>query len=118
MDIGKIIKSERVKQNMTLRDLSEKTGISVSFISDVENGRRNLSTEKAVKISKALNINPAAILSNELIEMIDNKNKSTDPKVLVLQRAGEELSEDELNDILAYAKYKYPNKFKDEKNEK
>lgn len=46
----------RNQQNMTLKDLSEKTGLSVSFLSQVERGASSLAITSLKKISDALNV--------------------------------------------------------------
>ncbi|MDI7740383.1 helix-turn-helix domain-containing protein [Lysinibacillus fusiformis] len=50
------IKELRVKQNMTLKDLAEKTGLSLSFISQVERGATSLSITSLQKIAVALDV--------------------------------------------------------------
>lgn len=54
MNVGKKIKSIRNIRGLTLKDLAEKTGLSISFISDIENGRRNPSPENLENIADAL----------------------------------------------------------------
>ena len=50
------IKKYRKSKNMTLKDLSDRTGISVGYLSHLENGTRtNPSQEIMDKIAKALN---------------------------------------------------------------
>ena len=50
------IKKYRKSKNMTLRDLSDRTGISVGYLSHLENGSRsNPSKEVMENISIALN---------------------------------------------------------------
>lgn len=47
----------RKKQKLTLKELSEKTGISVGYLSHLENGSRsNPSMKTMYKISQAVNI--------------------------------------------------------------
>lgn len=52
---GSIIRRTRKAQNMTLEDLAEKTGLSLSFISQVERGITNPSINSLRKIALALN---------------------------------------------------------------
>lgn len=44
----------RIRKNMTLKDLSVKTGLSPSFLSDLEHNRRTCTYEAAMQIEKAL----------------------------------------------------------------
>ena len=47
----------RGKENITQNKLSELTGIPRRHISDMENGRRPIGKQNAIKLGKALNIN-------------------------------------------------------------
>ena len=47
----------RSKENITQNKLSELTGIPRRHISDMENGRRPIGKQNAIKLGKALNIN-------------------------------------------------------------
>lgn len=53
-NIGLLIKSIRKEKGYTLKELSQKVGISISFLSDIENGRSNPSVERLVDIALAL----------------------------------------------------------------
>ncbi|MBL7210911.1 MAG: cupin domain-containing protein [Desulfobacteraceae bacterium] len=53
---GSIIRRTRKTQNMTLHDLSHETGLSLSFISQVERGLTNPSINSLRKIALALGI--------------------------------------------------------------
>ena len=53
-DISKKIRSLRKEQNMTLKELSEKTGLSISFLSQVENNTSSLAITSLKKIADAL----------------------------------------------------------------
>lgn len=51
---GKFIERELNKKNLTQRALAEDTGIPFQTINAIISGRRNLTTEQALKIDKAL----------------------------------------------------------------
>jgi len=51
------IKKLRTNANMTLKDLSEATNLSVGFLSQVERGTTNLAISSLKKIADAFNIN-------------------------------------------------------------
>ena len=55
-DIHLKIKALRQENNLTLKDLSEQTGLSLSFLSQIERGASSLSITSLKKISEALNI--------------------------------------------------------------
>lgn len=70
MSIGDKLKKLRKENNLTLKELHNLTGISISFISDIENKRRNPSIENLKTLAKALNVSP-----NELLGDAENKYK-------------------------------------------
>ncbi|MEK5489829.1 helix-turn-helix transcriptional regulator [Paenibacillus sp. FSL R7-0297] len=61
--LGENIRQIRKANNMTQEALSEKSGLTYSYISDVERGTRNLSIETLEKIINALDIYPSAIFN-------------------------------------------------------
>jgi len=52
---GDRIREIREAKRLTQDQLAEKTGISKGFLSDVENGKRNISSEYLLRIANALN---------------------------------------------------------------
>ncbi|WP_130805879.1 helix-turn-helix domain-containing protein [Senegalia massiliensis] len=56
IDIGSEIKELRKSNNMTLKDLSEKTGLSIGFLSQFERGLSTIAVDSLELIAKALNI--------------------------------------------------------------
>ena len=61
MGIGTAIKLCRDRKRLTLSELSEKSGLSVSYISLLENNKRDPNLSKVESISDALNI-PLSLL--------------------------------------------------------
>jgi transcriptional regulator with XRE-family HTH domain len=55
-EISQKIKALRKQQDMTLKDLSEKSGFSVSFLSQVENGTSSLAIMSLKKIADSLGV--------------------------------------------------------------
>jgi transcriptional regulator with XRE-family HTH domain len=54
--IGRRILDRRVAMGWTQHDLSRQSGLSVSYISDVENGQRGMSVDTLLAFAKALGI--------------------------------------------------------------
>ena len=54
MKVGQRIKACRKEAGLTLKQLSERVGISVSFLSDIENGRSNPSLERLESMADKL----------------------------------------------------------------
>lgn len=53
---GEVLRTLRTQRGWTLADVSSRTGLSVSILSKVENGRMSLSYEKMIKIATGLGI--------------------------------------------------------------
>lgn len=54
--IGNMVREERKKQGLTVRQLAEISGVSASHISNLENGRYEPSIIVQVKLSEALGV--------------------------------------------------------------
>lgn len=50
------IKQIRKEQNMSQKELADKSGITQQFMCDIEHGRRKPSIDTAIKIAGVLNI--------------------------------------------------------------
>ncbi len=55
--LGKRIKEQRQKKEMTLKNLADATGLSTGFISQLERGLTTISVDSLQKISVALDVN-------------------------------------------------------------
>lgn len=55
------IRQIRKQKDVTLEDLSERTGISYTHLSRIESGKRGLSLENAIRVSKALGVEPVEV---------------------------------------------------------
>ncbi|HSP21550.1 MAG TPA: XRE family transcriptional regulator [Planococcus sp. (in: firmicutes)] len=61
--IGSILKTLRKERKLTLKELAERTGVSISFLSQVERGKSSVTLESLRKISDALNVDPSVFFS-------------------------------------------------------
>ncbi len=55
------MKELRIKANLTQEQAAKITGLSIKFISEVENGRRNPSDKTKLKFAKAYRVKPVEI---------------------------------------------------------
>jgi transcriptional regulator with XRE-family HTH domain len=55
-EIGERIKSRRKELKLSLRQLGDQSGVSASFLSDIETGKAFPSMEKSAEIAAALNV--------------------------------------------------------------
>ena len=53
---GMAIRERRKKLGYTQKYISEFTGVSVSFLSDLENGKKTIELDKALKIANLLGL--------------------------------------------------------------
>lgn len=85
MSIGTAIKLCRDRKNLTLSELSEKSGLSTSYISLLENNKRDPNLSKVESIASALNI-PLSILLflSEEKEKIESINPEIAEKLSLL----------------------------------
>ena len=67
--IGKKIRCAREERKMTQEQFSEKAGVDVSYLSYVENGKRNVSIDVLERISNLLDLNlEDSILPSEEVQ--------------------------------------------------
>ena len=81
--IGSRLKEERLQQKLTLKQLSEKAGLSIGYLSQVERGYGTLSLSALKKLSSALGL--------EMSAFFDNHPEDENDKLLVRSWQREEL---------------------------
>lgn len=70
MDYGGKIRFVRTKvRDMTLKELADKSGLSISYLSDAELGRSNMSIASLQKVAEALDVSPAYLLDNKIMSL-------------------------------------------------
>jgi transcriptional regulator with XRE-family HTH domain len=62
VSVGESVRILRELQELSLRQLSELTGIPQATISAIENGRVNLGVERAKVLARALHCHPAVLV--------------------------------------------------------
>ena len=68
-NFGKILRDFRIKNKLTQEQLSEKLGISLKYISRIENGNSGVKTQTLINYMNILGITPNTIYAS----LIDNK---------------------------------------------
>lgn len=63
--IGERIRHRRTELGLTQDDLSQKAGISKSFLSDVENGKRSIGAETLYDLGRAMAVSLDYLMSGE-----------------------------------------------------
>lgn len=81
MTIGQNIKTLRKNKKITLTHLSDKTGLSISTLSDIENGKSSPKTSTLNKIANGLGVQLLDIIGPESNYLdINNSDNETDIK--------------------------------------
>ena len=74
--IGKQVKIERKKINLSQEEFACKVGLHRTFIGDIENGKRNISISTLQKITKSINMNISEFFS--LVETNLERNENNE----------------------------------------
>lgn len=63
-EIGEVIRDYRLERGMTLRDLSSKANIALSYLSELERGQKEASSEVLLSVATALTLPLSTLLSD------------------------------------------------------
>lgn len=63
--LGERTRRLRVDQHLTLRELAERSGVSLRFLLQIESGRANVSVKRLADVAKALGTSPSALLADD-----------------------------------------------------
>ena len=76
VDMGKRVRKQRQLIGLTQQELSERIGVSTSFVGHVERGTRKASLETLVALSNALGVGVDYLLAGSLQSSPDEENPS------------------------------------------
>ncbi len=65
LDLGKRIKNFRLKKDLSLQELAQKTGLTKGYLSKIENTKKTLPVSTLLTISKALQVSMADIFGEK-----------------------------------------------------
>lgn len=57
------LKAERIKRDWSQSELADASGVNVTFISEIERGRKEPGLATIERLTKALNVTPAELLT-------------------------------------------------------
>lgn len=72
INLGKRIREERLKLNLTQEQLAEYVEISASYIGQIERGERNLTLDTLVRIANRLKVSIDYLLKDSVVLDDDN----------------------------------------------
>ena len=71
------LKAIRKSQGLTQVQLAEKAGISPSYVTEMENGKKSMNTRRIAQLAKALNVAPSKILEDNYDQNAHHENLSS-----------------------------------------
>ena len=74
--LGKRVRQQRVLNGLTQEQLSEKAGISCSFVGHIERGEKKASLETIVALCNVLSISPTVLLQDSLSSAVMENHAS------------------------------------------
>jgi transcriptional regulator with XRE-family HTH domain len=103
---GPALKGFRTERGLTLADVSQRTGLTASTLSKIENGKMELTIDKLVRISLALEINIADVFGTPTDQYASDENS----RRRSITRAGEGKQVSSPSGIFRYQAYDLLNK--------
>lgn len=108
-EFGKALRKLRIERNEYLKNMAEKLGISVAYLSAMENGKRKVPEDLVLKIANIYQLSPRE--KNKLLELrasssaelkisLDGKSDQQRKTLLSFAKALDDMSNDDLNQIL------------------
>ena len=80
-NFGRILRDFRIKNNLTQEQLSEKLGISLKYISRIENGNNGVKTQTLINYMNILGITPNTLYASFISEKEAAKNVEISEKM-------------------------------------
>jgi transcriptional regulator with XRE-family HTH domain len=68
--IGAVLRRLRLRQGRTLRDVADKAGVSMPYLSEIERGRKEASSEILAGVCRALGIGLPELLEEVRLELL------------------------------------------------
>jgi transcriptional regulator with XRE-family HTH domain len=107
--LGAILRRRREANEWSLADIARSAGISIGHLSEVERGRKDISTDRLVALARALDVTPGELyleLGRELGagEPVDAVAWEADPRVQ-LRRMSDSLDGDALRTVARFTTF-------------
>ena len=68
LELGKILRTRRLEQNLTQRDLAQKVDLDYTYVSKIENGTQTPSVDSLIRLAEILGLSNAEV--NELLALM------------------------------------------------
>lgn len=102
--VGEQVRKIRKLKGLTQEQLAERSGLSFSYISDVERGTRNISLESLGKIIQALGVKPVQLFEDLDILPIQFENNEVKTRIEGLNALLSDRHADDVDFIIKVAR--------------
>ena len=85
--LGAVLRAERMRRGLTLRELSARARISLGYISELERGQKEASSELLAALCEALDVRLSEVLREVSIDLGAIEAATTDPGGVVASAA-------------------------------
>ncbi len=101
------LKALRARKGLSQAELARRLTVSQQTVAKWETNKSTPNPSTILKLAEIFGVSTDEILGNEIEKDVKND------KIYTLQRAADKgMTESELEDILSYAKFRYPERFK------
>lgn len=85
--IGDVLRNARTEQGRTLREVSDSARVSLGYLSEVERGRKEASSELLSAICEALEVPLSRVLTDAGAGMARREEAGADPRIANIDAA-------------------------------
>lgn len=89
-ELGDVLRHARREQGRTLRDISAKASVSLGYLSEVERGEKEASSELVASICHALEL-PMSVVFTEIAQRADRAERASAPVTLPVAARDEDV---------------------------
>lgn len=80
-ELGDVLRHARREQGRTLRDISARASVSLGYLSEIERGEKEASSELVASICDALEV-PMSVVLTEIAQRADRAERASAPVAL------------------------------------
>jgi len=85
--LGAVLRAERMRRGLTLRELSARARISLGYISELERGQKEASSEPLAALCDALDVHPSEVLRGVSLDLGSVEAATAEPGGVVASAA-------------------------------
>ncbi len=76
--LGDVLRAQRMRRGMTLREVSAEARVSLGYISEIERGQKEASSELLASLCSALDL-PLSVMLREVSDLVALEESLTSP---------------------------------------